>query len=250
MRDGGPAAIVCGFSDLAAGLGGLAWGLGGRGGLLLNSNEVQAAEVGLSPEGEGVRLEMRTEGAEVEAMLAPIAGAVEPHVPEGAEPPGGALEAAICTATIRSKGWGRTFQCPGHFSRWASDPIEGASRFRYLAIEAAEGSLLLLASRGAPGAENHGDEEAAAWLLDSEGGITAFGETLLSSQYDETGRPTRVGLELWREGDEQTTRAAATRAAGTRLGGTELVDPGTTAVLLRCSTEGTEGLGGYLIWRG
>ncbi len=161
MSDGGSAAIVCGFSDLAAGVGGVAWELGGRGGLLLNSNEVQEAEVGISPEGEGVRLEMRTKGAEVEATLVPSPGTVEPRSPGEAEPPGGALEAAICTATVRSKGWGRTFQCPGHLSRWAADPLEGAGRFRHLAIEAAEGSLLLLCSRGAPGAESHGDEEAA-----------------------------------------------------------------------------------------
>jgi hypothetical protein len=193
---------------------------------------------------------MRTEGAEVEAMLVPSPGTVEPRSAEGAEPPGGALEAAICTATIRSKGWGRTFQSPGHLSRWAADPLEGAGLFRHLAVEAAEGSLLLLCSRGAPGAKNHSEEEAAAWLLEPEGGAVTFGEAFLSTQYDEAGRQTRAGLELWPEGEEQTTRAAATRAAGTRLGGTGAADPGVTAALLRCSTEGTEGLGGYLIWRG
>src|SRR5512132_2228956 len=116
MSGGGPAAIICGFSDLAAGLGGLAWELGGRGGLVLNGNEVQKAEVGISPEGEGVRLEMHTKGAEVEATLVPSPGTVELRALGGAEPPGGALEAAICTATIRSRGWGRTLQCPGHLS--------------------------------------------------------------------------------------------------------------------------------------
>jgi len=160
------------------------------------------------------------------------------------------LQAAICTATVRSNGWGRTFQCPGHLSRWASDPLEGTGRFRHLAVDAAEGSLLLLCSGGAPGIDDHGEEEAAAWLLDSEGGITAFGEALLSSQYDDAGRPTRIGVELWPEGEEQTARAGATRAAGTRLGGTEAASPGVTAALFRCSTEGTEGLGRYLIWRG
>lgn len=250
MSGGGPAAIVCGFSDLAAGLGGLAWELGGRGGLVLNGNEVQEAEVGIAPQGDGVRLEMRTKDAEVEATLVPTPGTVKPRSPGGAEPPGGALEAAICTATIRSRGWGRTLQCPGHLSRWASDPLGDAGRFRHLAVEAAERSLLLLCSRGAPGAEHHSQEEAAAWLLDPEGGVVTFGEALLSTQYDEAGRQTRAGLELWPEGEEQTARAAATRAAGTRLGGTEPADQGVTAALLRCSTEGTEGLGSYLIWRG
>jgi hypothetical protein len=250
MSGGGPAAIVCGFSDLAAGLGGLAWELGGRGGLVLNGNEVQKAEVGIWPEGEGVRLEMHTKGAEVEATLVPSPGTVELRALGGAEPPGGALEAAICTATIRSRGWGRTLQCPGHLSRWAADPLGGAGRFRHLAVEAAERSLLLLCSLGAPGDESHGEEEAAAWLLEPEGGAVTFGEALLSTQYDEAGRQTRAGLELWPEGEEQTARAAATRAAGTRLGGTEPADPGMTAALLRFSTEGADGLGSYLIWRG
>jgi hypothetical protein len=250
MSDGEPAAIVGGFSDLAAGLSGLAWQLGGSGGLLLGRNEVQEAEVGFFPEDEGIRLEMRSEGAEVEARLAPRPGPVEPRSPGGSEPPGGTLEAAICSATVRSKARGRTFQCPGHLSRWADDPLEGAGRFRHLTVEGAEGSLLLVCSRGDPGAENHGDEEAAAWLLKPEGGAVTFGEALLSTQYDGAGRPTRAGLELWPEGEEQTTRAAATRAAGTRLGGTEPADEGVTAALLSCSTEGAEGLGGYLIWRG
>jgi hypothetical protein len=74
MSDDGPAGIVGGFSDLAAGLGGLAWQLGGSGGLLRRNDEVQEAHVGFSREGEGMRLEMRAEGAEVEATLAPSVG--------------------------------------------------------------------------------------------------------------------------------------------------------------------------------
>jgi hypothetical protein len=250
MSEKGPAAIVCGFSDLAAGVGALAWGLGGRGGLLLSGNEVEEAEVGISPEGQGVRLAMRTEGAEVEATLVPSPGLVELRSPGGTEPPGGVLEAAICTATIRSKGRGRTLQSPGHLSRWAADPLESAGRFRHLAVEAAERSQLLLCSRGASGVRRHGEEDAAAWLLGPEGGAVTFGEALLSTQYDDFGRQTRFGVELWPEGEERTARAAATRAAGTRLGGTEAVDEGVSAALLRCSTEGAQGLGGYLIWRG
>jgi hypothetical protein len=250
MSDDGPAGIVSGFSDLASGLGGLAWQLGGSGGLLLRNDGVQEAGVGFSSEGEGMRLELRADGAEVEATLAPIVGMAEPRSPDGAEPPGGALEAAICTATVRSKGRGRTVQCPGHISRWAADPLAGAGRFRHLAVEAAEGSLLLLCARGAPGVEHHGDEETAAWLLDREGGISPFDEALLSTQYENDGAPSRIGLELWPAGENQNVRAAALRAAGTRLGGTEPAEQGVTATLMSCSTEGAEGLGSYLIWRG
>jgi hypothetical protein len=249
MSDDGPA-IVGGFSDLAAGLGGLAWQLGGSGGLLLNGNEVQEAEVDLVAEDDGVRLEMRAAGAEVEAVLTPSAGMTEPRSADGAEPPGGALEAGICTATVRSKGLGRTVQGAGHLTRWDTDPLAGAGRFRHLAVEAAEGSLVLFSARSAPGAENHGDEEVAAWLLDSEGGVSSFDEALLSNQYANGVVPTRIGLELWPAGEDHSVRAAALRGAGTRLGGTEDAEEGVTATLLRCSTEGAEGLGAYLIWRG
>ena len=247
MSEAAPTALVCGFSDLSAGLGGLAWELGGRGGLLLSDNSVRKAEVDYSQEGEEVRLSMSSEGAEVEVTLAPGTEALSPRTPAGAEPPGGPLEARICPATVRSVSWGRTFQCPGHLSRWSVDPLEGAGRFRHLAVGGAEGSLLLLCARGEPGATEHGEEEVAAWLLDREGGSSAFEEALLSTQYRNGEGPTRVGLELWPQGEDQSVRAAAMRAAGTRLGGSE--DERVSAVLLRCSTEGAEGLGSYLIVR-
>jgi hypothetical protein len=247
MREGAPTALVCGFSDLAAGLGGLAWELGRRGGLLLRDNSVRKAEVDYSQDAGELRLSMSSEDAEVEMTLAPTTVTVSPQTPGGPEPPGGPLEAAICTATVRSKGWGRTFQCPGHMSRWSADPLADARRFRHLAVGGAEGSLLLLCARGESGAAEHGEEEVAAWLLDREGGSNAFEEALLSTQYRNGEGPTRVGLELWPRGEDQSVRAAAIRAAGTRLGGSE--DENLSAVLLRSSTEGTEGLGSYLIVR-
>jgi hypothetical protein len=247
MSEEPPAALVCGFSDLSAGLGGLAWELGGRGGLLLSDNAVRKADVNYFQDGEELRVSMTCEGTEVELTLTPSAEEVSLQTPAGAEPPGGPLEARICTATVRSKGWGRTFQCPGHLSRWTADPSEDAGRFRHLAVGGAEGSLLLVCARGEPGAAEHGEEEVAAWLLDSEGGSSGFEEALLSTQYRNGDGPTRVGLELWPQGEDQSVRAAAMRAAGTRLGGSE--NEKVSAVLLRCSTEGTEGPGSYLIVR-
>jgi len=84
--------------------------------------------------------------------------------------------------------------------------VDGAGTFRHLAIEAADGSLILVVAQGPAGASGHGEEETAAWTLDPEGGATAFGEALLSTQYDVGGNPTRLGLELWPEGEEQTVR--------------------------------------------
>jgi hypothetical protein len=137
---------------------------------------------------------------------------------------------------------GRTLQCFGHVSRWSADPSDGTGIFRHLAIERSDGALILVVARG-EGAE-HGAEKTAAWLLDREGGFTAFSEALLSTQYDKAGRHTRAGLELWPDEEE----VPPMRAAGTRLGGTDA--DGLSAAFLRCSSEGSEGLGSYLIGRG
>lgn len=247
MSAGSAGALVCGFFDLAGGLGGLAWELGDRGGLLLLGEEVRAADVDVSADDDVTRTTLTAAGEKVEASLAPRVEPVAPGGPAGAKPPGGKVEMALCFAAVQGPG-GRSAQCAGHLSRWQRNPA-GEGTFRHLAVEAPEGALVLAVSIGPPGAA-HGEEEAAAWLLDAEGGHTAFGESLLSTQYDEAGRQTRVGLELWPAGEEQTSRAAATRGAGTRLGGTDAGEAGVSGALLRCSVEGSAGLGSYLIARG
>jgi len=236
---GGP--LVCGFSDLASGFGGLAWRLGAQGGLILDDGGVQAAEVEISEADESVELRLASTGGETQATLTPRPSRLALETPEGT-PPGGGLEASVCSAEVKPAGENRTLRCFGHLSGWAEDPSAAPGAFRHLAVERSDGSLLLVVARG-EGAD-HGAEQSAAWLLDGEGMVSAFGEALLSTQYDKDGRVTRAGLELRPEGDETPPM----RAAGIRLGGSEA--DGLSAALLRCSTEGSEGLGGYLIKRG
>src|SRR5262249_28310404 len=107
--------------------------------------------------------------------------------------------------------------------------------------------LILLLAQGPQSAAGHSEEETSAWTLDPEGGATAFGESLLSTQFDAGGNPTRLGLELWPEGEEQTVRAAATRPSATRLGGAE--HTGRTSALFRSHLDGADGLASYLLWR-
>jgi hypothetical protein len=240
-KSGGP--LVCGFSDMASGLAGLAWELAGGGGLLLNEGEVAAAETEISLEDQTPSLRMKAGSLAVEAGLAPH---TEPVALEPAEGKAATkVRAATCTATVKSDG--RTLQCPGHLSRWDDDPLDGAGTFRHLAIEGPDGSLILLVALGPSGAQGHGEEETFAWTLDPEGGASAFGETFLSTQYDVGGAPTRLGVELWPEGEEQTVRAAATRPSATRIGG--LQDGGLSAALFRSHTDGANGLASYLLWR-
>jgi hypothetical protein len=239
-NSGGP--LVCGFSDMASGLGGLAWDLAGGGGLLLSDGEVADAEPEISADEKMANVRLTSGKLSVEAEL------VFHTAPIGLDPAGGGtpqVQAATCTATIEADG--RKLQCPGHLSRWDGDPVDGAGTFRHLAIEAADGSLILLVAQGLAGASGHGEEQTAGWALDPEGAATAFGEALLSTQYDAGGNPTRLGLELWPEGEEQTVRAAATRPSATRLGGAE--HAGMTAALFRSHVDGTDGLASYLLWR-
>ena len=79
-------------------------------------------------------------------------------------------------------------------------------------------------------------------VLQTRSESTPFEEAFLSTQYDVQGRPTRVGLELWRGEDAPPTRIAASL-----LGGAET--DGTWAGFLRCRADGVEGLGSYLLWR-
>ena len=231
--------MVCGFGALESDLGGLAWELAGGGAILHSDRVTVPGGFALEEGGDAATLELSAGETTVEAVLVPEADAVALPIAEGAGP------APVVTpyrAEVQSAGWDRTLQCPGHLTRWVSDPLEGAGTFRHLAIELDGGSLLIACARGEPGIQGHGDERIAAWTLESDGSTSTFDEALLSTQYDVYGHPTRAGLELWR-GDE----APPMRIAASLVGGAEL--DGTWAGLFRFRTDGSEGLGSYLLWR-
>jgi hypothetical protein len=139
----------------------------------------------------------------------------------------------------------KAVQCEGQISRWGGDPLEGAGTFRHLAIDADDESLVVVESRGEPGAE-HGNERSAAWQIRGEEDIP-FEDAFISTQYDSSDEPTRLGLELWPEEAERASRAAATRVAASSLGGVRV--GGAWAGLFRCQTDGILGMGSYLLWR-
>jgi hypothetical protein len=228
--------LVCGFGALESGLGALAWSLEGGGGVLLSDGTTSVGRATIAPNGEGTRIELSVGDRTVEAGLVARGDSV---VGVGGA---GAAEAAACMASVQLNGPGGTLSCPGHATKWSSNPLEGAGVFRHLAIEAAEGALLIVTARGEPGEKGHAAEETSGWLIDNTGALGEFEETLISTQYDGEGRPTRFGLELW-PGDE----APPTRVTASLLGGAEA--GGSWAGLFRSHTDGAEGLGAYLLWR-
>jgi hypothetical protein len=240
-------ALVCGFADPGGAVAGACWRLGGKeGGALLAGDAVSGAEVEISDaDGGGLRLLLSAGGASCEVSLTPRSDQVALRSADG-EPAG--LSAAICAAEVEFAldRRGRSVGCPGHLTRWAGEALGDDEALRHLAVPFGEDGLLTLVATRPAGAEGHGDEQVAAWRLEPEGASTAFAESLLSTQFDGEGRPTRVGVELWpvSQGDapEHLMRAAGTAIGVAGAGGV-------TATLLRTSSEGRTGIGHYVIWR-
>jgi hypothetical protein len=233
------AAMVCGFGDVASGLAGLAWELGDPAAALLEGGAVRQGSFALEEGGDAATLAINAGDSVFEAVLSPE---IDPARLELAAGDGTPLTVTPCRAEARPEGGARTVQGRGHISRWSGDPLEGAGTFRHLTVEAADGALLVATARGAPGAEGHGDESTSAWRVDLDGRQSRFAEALISTQYDGDGQPTRAGLELWPGEDAPPTRVACTILGGTSTG-SEWVG------FLRAHSDGTEGLGSYVLWR-
>jgi hypothetical protein len=230
--------FVCGFGEPAAGIGGLAWDLGEPGAVLLSDGEVRPGTFALEESGDAATLEIEAGDSTVEATLSPRTA----ELPLGEA---GGLSVLVCVADVIPKGRAKAVQCEGQISRWGGDPLDGTGTFRHLAIDAGDESLVVVESRGDPGVE-HGDEQSAAWQIRGEQDIP-FEDAFISTQYDSSGDPTRLGLELWPEEAERASRAAATRVAASTLGGVRV--GGAWAGLFRCHTDGILGMGSYMLWR-
>ena len=134
--------------------------------------------------------------------------------------------------------------CAGTPDRWDGDPAEGSSLLRHASAPASGGGLILLLATRPEAAESHAAELVTAWMLDAAKGATPFTESLLSTQYDDQGMPTRVGMELWPEDPD----GHALRAAGSDPVLASTAD-GVTAALMHTSADGFAGVGGYLLVR-
>jgi hypothetical protein len=245
MNEAEQAGIVCGFGDVAAGVGGLAWDIGEPGAVLLNQGEARPASFALEEGGDAATIELDAGDLTLEATLSPHTAEVPLGDSDGHDPHG--LRFSACAAEVRFADGDRTLGCQGYIARWSSDPLEGAGTLRHIAVGRGDDSFLIASSLGERGSDGHGEERTSAWLLEAEH-ATLFDEALISTQYDSSGKPIRLGLELWPLDADQTSRAAATRVSGSSLG---VGDAGaTTAGVFSCHADGTEGFGSYLLWRG
>jgi hypothetical protein len=227
--------LVCSFGDADAGLGGLAWDLSEPGALLLAEGAARAATFAIEEGGDAATVAITAGEASLAATLTPRT--TELALTDG-------LTVSLCSAEFNPAG-GRTSAGGGEISRWSADPLEGAAVFRRIAVTVGEDALVITA-RGEPGAKGHDEERVSGWRIQGED-ETRFDESLISTQYDGSGDPTRFGLELWPPDSDQTARAAATRVSASLLGGAR--SGSAWAGIFRCHTDGVEGFGTYLLWR-
>ena len=112
--------------------------------------------------------------------------------------------------------------------------LEGAlapefSALRVVSAATADGTLLLLCAARPEAAAHHDEEAVAAILVSPEGEPEAVEEALVSTEYAADGAIRRLGLELYKEGDDYPVRGAgdatdtgAVEAEGARRDGGEL----------------------------
>lgn len=109
-------------------------------------------------------------------------------------------------------------------------------------------SLTSLRPRGAKG---HDRDVVAASVFDSSGAVLVV-DPRLSTTYAADGHPSRFGVELWLEQENESEEVYPRRAAGEALGAKvalALAAFELEAYVLRCHSRGEEGLGVYVLAR-
>lgn len=91
--------------------------------------------------------------------------------------------------------------------------LEGAlapefSALRVVSGATADGTLLLLCAARPDAAAHHDEEAVVAVLVSPEGEPEAVEEALVSTEYAADGAIRRLGLELYKEGDDYPVRGA------------------------------------------
>lgn len=111
---------------------------------------------------------------------------------------------------------------------------------RIISGATADGSLLALCAARPAGAAHHDTDAVAAAVVDPEGNVHEIEEALISTEYSADGRVRRLGLELYRPGDDYPLRAAGDAVKGTEDG---------DAVAISFRLDGSEGVALYEIVR-
>lgn len=99
--------------------------------------------------------------------------------------------------------------------RWRGEPPAGLV-VRTLSSRLDDGRLLLFAAVRPSEVRGHGEEALAGAIVGAEG-VERFEQVLLSTEYDASGAPTRIGLEAYAAAGEIPRRIAADARQHRRL---------------------------------
>jgi hypothetical protein len=88
----------------------------------------------------------------------------------------------------------------------------GYTALRVITAATADGSALFICAARPEGAAHHDEEAVAATLVDPDGVVATIEEALISTEYGSDGAIRRLGLELYKGGDDYPVRAAGDAA--------------------------------------
>ena len=136
--------------------------------------------------------------------------------------------------------------CPGVL-HYREGGVAEPALSRELTVVLSEGGLVSVNAVREGAEDGHGSEEAVA-AISHPGGYIEFGQVLISTEYDGSGRQRRATLELWPDSDE----IAALHGAGSAISGctAKAGDAQIDTALFRWSLDGHTGLGRYEIRTG
>jgi len=115
---------------------------------------------------------------------------------------------------------------------------EAVESLRVVSAAFEDGRLLALVAARPVGAAGHDAQQPRGVLIEPDGELVELAEALLSTQYDSSGSPVRIGLELYTDPESVPLRVAADRqrpAAPTASG--------RTAIPMAFRLEGADGDG-------
>jgi hypothetical protein len=219
--------------------------------LLFDHEDVLAAssqasvELGNSEEAAPARVALN--GVSLELELARVG-----HTVELSGQSTGSEQVSVCRVIgeLRHDGAVEEVACLGIRSETGTEPdLSQVSLVRSIAVAFSDGGMLALRAARPRDATGHGEEEVVAVVADADGEPTPIAETLLSTQYDDSGRHVRATLELWESGEQPgpPLRAAGSIVCGTTLAlGERRLD----VAFFRWSMGGRPGLGRYEVLAG
>jgi hypothetical protein len=97
---------------------------------------------------------------------------------------------------------------------WSLDgSLDGFSALRVVTASARDGQTVCLCAVRPAGAEHHDEEAVVAAVVGADGTTGTIEEALVSTEYGADGSIRRLGLELYKAGEDYPMRAAGDTAA-------------------------------------